>query len=201
MVITAEIIRPRLRSDIVIEQQRDGSTIQYLIVDPVRNRYWQCGSLQFRLLALFNGELAQNEIVARYIEQTHIRIRSEQVDEVLRRLDSLGLLVQSPLEQDHVQTTEVGTVSRTFHWQDAVSRRWRVYPADRLLHPLEAIIRWLFTSGFIAVYALLAASEIWILVNGGWVRGILPFWSRLYLSPSLASRGPDRGTDYNRGGA
>ncbi len=188
--ITPAVSGPRLRPDLVIEKQGDGDTLRYLIIDPAHNRYWQCGASQYKLLTLFTGELTPEEIVARYIEQTHIRLRPEQLDAVLHKLEDLGFLAQ----EDHAVQADIPSplpvkARRRFAFPPTITKRWRLFPAQRLLAPLEVHTRWLFSPGFLALCALLSIVTTWVVVHDGWTQGIVPIWLGLYLHPSLADWG------------
>jgi peroxiredoxin/uncharacterized membrane protein YphA (DoxX/SURF4 family) len=184
--ISSSVSGPRLRPDLVIEKQGDGDTLRYLIIDPARDHYWQCGASQYKLLTLFTGELTPEEIVARYSEQTHIRLRPEQLDVVLSKLEDLGFLAHDHPVQAAISSPLPVKARRRFAFPRSVTRRWRLFPAQRLLAPLEVHTRWLFSPSFLALCALLSMVTAWVVVHDGWTQGIVPIWLGLYLHPSLA---------------
>jgi hypothetical protein len=187
--ITSSATGPRLRPDLVIEKQDDGTTVRYLIIDRARVRYWQCGATQYKLLTLFTGELTPDEIVAQYIEQTRIRLRREQLDAVLHKLEELGFLAHDTLVRADRSSSPPAKTRRSFSWPHSLTKRWRLFPSQRLLGPLETYTRWLFSPGFFVLCALLSVITGWIVVHDGWTQGIVPIWLGLYLHPSLADWG------------
>jgi len=176
--------RPRLNSDLLIEMQRDGDILSYLIRDPKRKRYWQCGAPQYALLALCTGELTQAEIVARYCEQTHIRLRPEQLDATLLKLEALGFLSSDDPTQTDLPPHPLPRERRPFDLRRSTTKRWPLFPAHRLLGPLEAWTRWLFSPGFLVLCMLLGLVTGWVITHGGWGQ-ILLVLSGLYRHPML----------------
>lgn len=178
--------RPQLRSDLVIEKQEEGKTRRYLIVDPVSQRYFQCGDVQYALLALFTGEFTQAEIIERYSQQMHIRLRAEQLDAALGKLEELKFLVHQDAPGTAVDPTpSVPVQRRQVQWR--FSKRWRFFPAYRVLQPLAAYTRWLFTLPSLTCCFFLVLATWWIIIHGGWDQGIAPVLIGLYIHPSLST--------------
>lgn len=176
---------PQLRSDLVIEKQGEGKMRRYLIIDPASNRYFQCGEAQYVLLALFTGELTRAEIITRYSEQTHIRLRTEQLDAALGKLAELKFLVQKQATSSETLPASPAPVQRRrIQWR--LIKRWPLYPAWRILQPLEAPTRWLFSLPVLVCCGFLALATWWIMAHGGWSQGILPVLFGLYSRPSLS---------------
>lgn len=169
--------RPRLRPDLVIEKQEEGKTRRYLIIDPISNRYFQCGEAQHALLALFTGELTQAEIITRYSEHTRIRLRTEQLDGVLGKLEELKFLVHTTDEP----VSSVPAQPRKFQWR--FSKRWRLFPVQHVLLPLKAYTQWFFSLPFLTCCLFLALTTWWIITHGGWSQGISPVLIGLYNHP------------------
>lgn len=197
MLTEVESVRPRLRQDLIIEEQRDENIIRYLIIDPSKNRYWQCGAAQHALLALLTGELTCDEILQRYSALTHIRLRSEQLDRVLTKLHTLGFLAnekskgnetgQAP--PDASRQLRLATPGEMV-FSRFTAKRWRLFPVQKLLFLKEQQARWFFQPGAFVLYAILAFATAWILLPGeGWRRGIAPLLVRLYIQISPASWG------------
>lgn len=176
--------RPQLRSDLVIEKQGEGKTLRYLIIDPASRRYFQCGELQYALLALFTGKFTHAEILTRYSEQTHIRLRAEQFDAALRKLEELQFLVHN----DGANAVPSISSQRRAQWR--LSKRWKLFPVQPTLLSLEAHTRWCFTPPFLASCFLLALATSWIVIQGGWSQGMVPVLGGLYAHPSLLIWGP-----------
>ncbi|HLZ55688.1 MAG TPA: MauE/DoxX family redox-associated membrane protein [Ktedonosporobacter sp.] len=176
---------PRLRPDLIIEKQGEGVALRYLIIDQVRSRYWQCGAAQYALLILFTGELTPDEIVAHYMKHTHIRLRPEQLDAVLHKLEDLGFLAHDDHAQADSLSPSLIEARRAFVLPRSLTKRWRLFPAQWLLASLEAHARWLFSPGFLLLCAFFSLVTGWIVVSDGWTQGIAPIWSGLYLHPSL----------------
>jgi putative peptide zinc metalloprotease protein len=180
--------RPQLRSDLVIEIQGEGETVRYLIIDPLSNRYFQCGHAQYLLLRLFTGELTHAEIIKRYGEQTHIRLRPEQLEAALNKLETLKFLLSNDAFSTRSESTPpAATQQGRLSWR--FTRRWRLFPAQRILLPLETTTRWLFTAPFLACCSLLILTSWWIITHGGWSQGIAPVLIGLYNRPSLVTWG------------
>lgn len=177
---------PQLRPDLVIEMQGEGKALRYLIIDPVSSRYFQCGQAQYVLLTLFTGELTYTEILKRYSEQTHIRLRPEQLDAALAKLKELNFLASSDALPTLTESTSpVAVRHRKRQWR--FTRRWRLFPAQRILLPLEAPTRWLFTLPFLVCCSFLMLATWWIITHGGWSQGIAPVLIGLYNRPSLST--------------
>jgi len=180
--------RPQLRPDLVIEMQGEGKTVRYLIVDPISNRYFQCGQAQYVLLTLFTGDLTQTDIIMRYREQTHILLRPEQLDAALAKLETLQFLVAGDAPPRlPASTPSVPRQQGRKAWR--FTRRWRLFPAQRILLPLETTTRWLFTAPFLTCCGLLIFAAWWVITHGGWSQGIAPVLISLYNRPSLATWG------------
>lgn len=194
MLTKATAAYPYLRPDLVIEKQQDGHVTRYLIIDPISNRYWQCGAPQYALLALLTGELTPDEVVQRYTAQTHIRLRLEQLESVLEKLQALGFLAEGHGETS-LQPASPNQARRWVTPGDLIfsrytSKRWRIFPAQKLLFLQERHTRWLFEPGALVLYAALAAITAWILVyEGGWSQGIVPLLGGLYVRFSPATWG------------
>ena len=120
---------PRLRSDLIIEIQRDGDTLRHLITDPTNGRYWQCGTSLYQLLCLCNGELATTDILTRYTEQTHIPLRPEQLDLALSRFEKQGFLVHDATDSIESQPEQQAKTHRLLNSARFV-KRWRLFPTS-----------------------------------------------------------------------
>lgn len=182
--------RPQLRSDLVIEMQGEGKEQRYLIIDPASGRYFQCGSSQHALLALCTGTFTNAEIIARYCAQTHILLRSEQLDAALRKLEGLGFLVQNDQVSIQTQPDAPPLIAPRNQRPWRFSKRWRLFSVQSMLRPLEAYTRWFFSPVFLGLCLLLALTTTWILLHGGWSQGMAPILIGLYIQPSLLTWGP-----------
>lgn len=178
--------RPQLRSDLVIEKQEEGRARRYLIVDPLSQRYFQCGDVQYALLTLFTGEFTHAEIIERYSRQMHILLRAEQLDAALRKLEELGFLVhRDTLDTGIKPAPSVPIQRRQVRW--TFNKRWRLFPVYRAFQPLEPYTRWLFTLPSFTCCLFLAFATWWIILHGGWNQGIAPVLIGLYIHPSLST--------------
>ncbi|MGH2478681.1 MAG: hypothetical protein ACRDHW_03360, partial [Ktedonobacteraceae bacterium] len=186
--MTTEIMgyRPLLRSDLVIEKQEEGKTRRYLIVDPASQRYFQCGDVQYALLALFTGEFTHAEIIERYSQRMHIPLRADQLDAALRKLEELSFLVHQEALNPGVEPTPAVLVQRRpVQWR--FSKRWRFFPVHRIFQPLGAHTGWLFTLPSFTCCVFLALATWWIMIHGGWNQAIAPVLIGLYIHPSLST--------------
>lgn len=185
MATETRSICPQLRPDLVIEKQGQGKTVRYIISDPVSGRYFSCGGPQQALLMLFTGQLTTSEITTRYSTQTRILLRPEQLTAVLHQLEGLGFLLHTGTADP--STTLAPTRLRKSRWR--VKYRWKLFPMQRLLPPIQPYTSWLFSPAFLGVFVLLTLTTGWILLHGGWEQGTASLLFDLSVHPSLSSWG------------
>ena len=91
---------PRLRQDIKLypgPRHRDGSP-SWRILDPVRNRFFEIGWLEFELLARWGDHSKVDELMARVQAETPLRPTEDEVLGFIQFLDSSQLLVPDDKE-------------------------------------------------------------------------------------------------------
>lgn len=185
MATEARSICPQLRPDLIIERQGEGKTVRYIISDPVSGRYFSCGGPQHALLMLFTGQLTTAEIATQYSTQTRILLRPEQLTTVLQQLEGLGFLLHTGDAEP--SSSLPPTLLRKSRRR--VKYRWKLFPMQRILPPVQPYISWLFSPAFLGIFMLLTLAAGWVLLYGGWGQGTASLLFSLSAHPSLSSWG------------
>ncbi len=161
---------PRLRQDLKLHRGAplsDGSPV-WRIADPVRNRFFELGWLEFELLSRWRAYPDADALAAAVASETTLRPTPQDVDAVARFLLQHELAAPADAE---------GIAGRRFGWLAAKPAAWKqllhhylffripLVQPDRWLSRMLPYVRGVWSPAFLAVVATVAAIDVVLLVR------------------------------------
>lgn len=153
---------PKLRTDLVVSRQERAGRVQYVIKDPLSDRYFQLGEKEYFIACLLDGERGPDEAVHLFEEQYNATLSTDALRKFASRLAGIGLLEGT--EPDVVKQARFKP--RAAPGERGLSRYFmitvRAFDPDRVLGTLSRRVSFLFTKGF--MLSALAAISLAIAV-------------------------------------
>ncbi|MGH8617704.1 MAG: HlyD family efflux transporter periplasmic adaptor subunit [Burkholderiales bacterium] len=161
---------PQLRQDLKLHRSAalaDGSPV-WRIADPVRNRFFELGWLEFELLSRWRAHPEAGALVAAVARDTTLRPTAQDVQTVAAFL--LQHELAAPADAEGLARRRMGWLtSKPALWKQALHHylffRIPLFHPDRWLTRMLPYVRGLWTPAFAAVVAVVAAIDLVLLVR------------------------------------
>jgi len=163
---------PKLRQDLTLypgPQHRDGSP-SWRILDPVRNRFFEIGLLEFELLARFADHVTVDELIDALIEQTPILPTEDEVEGFIGFLVNNQLVV--PDGPEALGQLRRRWISAKHPWYERLFHSYLFFRVplvrpDRFLERTLPLVDMFYTRSFLLIVLLVFVTDIY-LVSRDW---------------------------------
>jgi len=160
-----EFTLPRLRADLRFTPITEKGTPQYILEDPVRNKFYRLGLEEYLFISRLNQESSIDKILQSVAQTAETQLSTEQAEAIINWLAARQLLQldnASPL----IQALEREQTSK--NWQrlsrlNIITIRVSLFNPDPLLNVLSPKLSWLTGKLFALIWLALAISALGIL--------------------------------------
>ena len=146
-VVDQSSAQPKLRSDLVIRQQKQGDASIFVFKDPVTGRFFRFREPEYFIARQLDGLSSLDLVRQRAQEKFGCDLPWETLEQFIATLRRVGLLENEVTQGD--RTTSPGRIGGALLYL-----RFKAFDPDRLLSCLVPKVRFCFTPTFLLVSAL-----------------------------------------------
>lgn len=183
-------LRPILRSDLALVEQRYRGATTYIVKDPVSRKYFRFKPIEVLVMQQFTGDASCGDVAAALREQG-MPLSQQAVEGFARRLRQLGLIERSLAEKSVLELERLRAErrrrARHTHYQGSLLRmRFSVGDPDGFFTRWLPRFRWCFSRPFLALsVALFAVYAIIFFLHADQVfAGMRAMYSLQFFTPA-----------------
>ena len=135
---------PQVAADVEISPRIDGETTTFVVGSPEAGRYLSLGVVEHRVIQLLDGTAAPAAVCFAMEQRYGVRLQLPAMTRFLSKLDAAGVLAGK-----RIHMRQAALPGNRFYLH------WKLFDPDPLFSRIVPLLRWIWTSGFLAASLLL----------------------------------------------